>query len=548
MAELPLSDVKSVECRAGSWDAAANGVIEALQRERVQSGQIIAIDAHNNGPNEEAIFSAHYSRELPAIGPLCVQFERHNSNEMEWSAFYEAAHAQARGKDVISITGSCNSSNGAVMYVFYNVNREPPVRADAHVQFVEARAKSWNAAASAVIAKLLEQDVTSGQVLWIDAHNNGPDEDAIFSAHYSRRLPATGGRIEYESQNGKYGWRKFYDNAANHIAFHNLTKADIKGLTGSCNCDGRSVMYVFYSWRPETSGISLPPSPAPIGGDGELPLSVLSFNIWCDGHISLPRTLAAISALRPDVVCLQEASAETVRRAAHRLGLFFSQEAAVLSRFPVSSVPGSVSNQGQCITALHVPIMGGGTFRVLVGNVHLTAYPYPPYIHRKEGAAPAVAAERQLQLPGLLPVLDALRMLSSSVTLSNVSSVEDPIILCGDFNCASHLDYRGQDEIDWPCSLACTDAGLEDTYAIANPGHLGAWRRARHDAPGITWAARPEEETEGVFDRIDCIYASQKCLAGVDHSVTVDGATEGCDPWPSDHRAVFTRLRLKLPK
>jgi len=47
-----------LECRAGSWNGAANGIIQQLRDAGVRHGQVISIDAHNNGPKGDAIFSA----------------------------------------------------------------------------------------------------------------------------------------------------------------------------------------------------------------------------------------------------------------------------------------------------------------------------------------------------------------------------------------------------------------------------------------------------------------------------------------------------------
>ena len=48
-----------MESRSGSWNDAADGIISKLKNNGVKKGQIISIDAHNNGPDGDAIFSAH---------------------------------------------------------------------------------------------------------------------------------------------------------------------------------------------------------------------------------------------------------------------------------------------------------------------------------------------------------------------------------------------------------------------------------------------------------------------------------------------------------
>ena len=126
---LKLTNVEFVESRAESWDEAANEIISQLKEAEVQRGQILSIDAHNNGPDEEAIFSAHYCKALPAKGALDLEYKQENTDAQGWEAFYQAAatHAEentADRSDLVAITASINSGGSSVMYTFYYT---PPV-------------------------------------------------------------------------------------------------------------------------------------------------------------------------------------------------------------------------------------------------------------------------------------------------------------------------------------------------------------------------------------------------------------------------------------
>jgi endonuclease/exonuclease/phosphatase family metal-dependent hydrolase len=537
-----MTSVQYVECRARSWKDAADGLIGKLMTGLVKAGQIIAIDAHNNEPDGDAIVSAFYSTSLPDQGTLQIAYEYNESTTMSWDQLYSLADAQAGGKHVISITGSCNSNRGKILFVFFYVAKEA-----AHtvaIQHVEARGNSWNGAAAGIVRALAEKGIKSGQVLCVDAHNEGPDEDAIFSAHYSTELPPTGDfTLSFEAQNATYPWNRFYDNAASQIEDRNLKKEDIVGITGSCNMK-KAVMYAFYWKRPGNDIVTFPQIPMASVIDGSIvPLRVVSFNIWCNGGDSLRQTIACIRAMEADVVCLQEASPATVRRVAKTLGLFFSETARVLSRFPVSNLPrdGTWSRGGD-ICAVHLL----ASLCVIVGNCHLRAYPYAPYaLHvGKKGPIVAETVERDVQLPCLEFLLGDLGQLSRQYS-------SFPQVLCGDFNSASYLDYTqfvsgDQMGVAWPCSLACEAAGFVDTYVQANPDHIGSFRHSRYEAPGITWAAKPEQESHNVYDRIDFVYASSAHLESVARSVTVGNETPGFAPWPSDHRAVVSDLRLRV--
>ncbi|CAK0893589.1 unnamed protein product [Prorocentrum cordatum] len=249
-----------------------------------------------------------------------------------------------------------------------------------------------------------------------------------------------------------------------------------------------------------------PPDPIVLGDDGTAAFRVMSFNVWRDGGRSLERTIEVIRTLRPDIVGLQEASEATVQRIARDAGLNYYAlgRQGVVSRFPLECI--FDDHYGGGVVAVHAPVEGRAEpFILRHANVHLEPYPYPPYELRAEGrsAGEAIRVEATTQLPILAAVLSHLCSCSTGP--------RPPLLLTGDFNCASHLDYGA--EYAAPCSALCAAAGLVDTYAEANPTHLGAWRHGVHDAPGITWAALPEEEPKKIWDRIDFVYADRGSLA-----------------------------------
>lgn len=76
-----FSSLKYEEFRSGSWDGAANGIIQKLKDMGVRHGQVISIDAHKNDISNEgqAIFSAQYCLDLPDKGPLGIKFKSQNA-------------------------------------------------------------------------------------------------------------------------------------------------------------------------------------------------------------------------------------------------------------------------------------------------------------------------------------------------------------------------------------------------------------------------------------------------------------------------------------
>lgn len=237
------STIQYVESRASSWNGAADGLIKKLEEAGVRQGQVLSIDAHNSGENEQSIFSAHYLKSLEDRGELDIGYTAQNSSS-SWETLYTEASKHAEGKDVISMTGSINTSDRSVFYVFFNKGT-----ADAgvdNVEHVESRAGSWNEAADGIIKKLREHEVQSGQILSIDAHNNGRNEAAIFSAHYSKTLPGYGKpRLRFRCQNTAASWDHQYHTACWQLANIRTSPDQFVSLTACCNAADRSVTYVF---------------------------------------------------------------------------------------------------------------------------------------------------------------------------------------------------------------------------------------------------------------------------------------------------------------
>jgi len=114
-----LVEVQSVGAADIWWDGAADRLLAALSRARVERGHIISITACNAGPDEDAEFQAHFSRARDGGGrPGRVAYECFN-RKASWSAMHHVAGALVSGKDVISMTGSSNEKGWSMLYAFY---------------------------------------------------------------------------------------------------------------------------------------------------------------------------------------------------------------------------------------------------------------------------------------------------------------------------------------------------------------------------------------------------------------------------------------------
>ncbi len=106
-----------------------------------------------------------------------------------------------------------------------------------------------------------------------------------------------------------------------------------------------------------------------------------------------------------------------------------------------------------------------------------------------------------------------------------------PVILAGDFNSNSHLDYvesaRSQYGlvVDWPVTKTIAAEGYQDSYRVCNP--------VVNRAKDRTWSPRYPEQIQ---DRIDFIFWKGDAL-NPRESRRLD---QHPMRWPSDHAAVLT--------
>jgi hypothetical protein len=121
----------------------------------------------------------------------------------------------------------------------------------------------------------------------------------------------------------------------------------------------------------------------------------------------------------------------------------------------------------------------------------------------------------------------------------------EPVLLAGDFNAPSDLDYNPY--VGWPESIGCRNAGLIDSYSALHTTTKKFAGQFLFDDPGITWTPLTQYEPNNCFDRIDFIYCSTNDGILPTSSVEVDSLNNNVHPWPSDHRAVVSVFSLVAP-
>lgn len=261
-------------------------------------------------------------------------------------------------------------------------------------------------------------------------------------------------------------------------------------------------------------------------------LDVMSWNIWHggreDGEEDGPRRVVeVIRESGVDVVAMQETYGSGPR-IAEALGFHFHERGtnvSILSRYPVVEDL-SVGEPFQCVGAL-LELPDGG--RAAVFSIW---QPYSAEIWeegtRDIGDPEAMLAACDASRESLTALHAALEERLAGPAYEGV-----PVIVAGDFNSMSHLDYGevGLDQygvaVDWPTSHVLWEAGFTDAYRETHP----VIDRERDS----TWTPRfPAQEQ----DRIDFVFHRGAGWRATESEV-IRTHLEG---FPSDHAAVVARL------
>jgi exodeoxyribonuclease III len=288
----------------------------------------------------------------------------------------------------------------------------------------------------------------------------------------------------------------------------------------------------------------------------DIQLKILTFNIWGGGGKDLAQTIAVLRATDADVVGLQEvyglgnknddAAQKTLTpEIAASLGFHYHDQkqssvlhgvTAVLSRYPIT---------GHNRSGLGVRINVKG-HEVTIFNLHLEDAPYQPYqlvgipyadapfLHSPEEAIESAEATRGRTINQLEKDLKELS--------------DSNVIITGDFNEPSHRDWslraasikRHPHSVAWPTTKRIENWGFKDAYRTIFPDEI--------NHPGFTWTNLPGPREH--YDRIDFIFVRGPNMR-IESATLVGEKTPQADlvvsPWPSDHRALVTKVSFGLP-
>ena len=293
-------------------------------------------------------------------------------------------------------------------------------------------------------------------------------------------------------------------------------------------------------------------------------LTVMSYNIWGGGGNEdkpIDETVAVIKAAGADIISVSETRLEgepctadscpprgesVAAKLAEALGFHhYDQTAsnpaiwanAILSRYPI--VKPTKDDLGVAID------VNGRT--VYVFSVNLDDAPYQPYqlLGIEYGDAPFFKTAEEA-----IKSAEETRGKSFDALIADANEATDAaaVFIAGDFNEPSHRDWTdatvkaGQQPlaVAWPGTTKLEAAGFVDTFRAVFPDAAAK--------PGITWTPTTDaSDPEDHLDRIDFVFARAPGLKVLSSAVVGEKQPEAdivVTPWPSDHRAVVSKVEF----
>jgi len=264
-------------------------------------------------------------------------------------------------------------------------------------------------------------------------------------------------------------------------------------------------------------------------------IRVLTLNVQTDASDGrLPGIVALIRQTGADIIGIQEWSKDIGPDAAKAVGFHYRKldgDTALLSRYPIEPTP---------YPAHGAPVALPDGRKLGLYNEHFSHAPYQPYqlLGIPYGNGRFIKTEEE--------AIDEARKARGAevdAILAAIGSARSPVILVGDFNEPSHLDWtaaaaqtrRHPIKVAWPATSAFAHAGLRDAYRVVYPDELAK--------PGATWTPTTSpDDPKDHHDRIDFIlYRGEGLQVRGAQIVGEDSANADIvvSPYPTDHRGVL---------
>ncbi|VDM53823.1 unnamed protein product [Angiostrongylus costaricensis] len=294
-------------------------------------------------------------------------------------------------------------------------------------------------------------------------------------------------------------------------------------------------------------------------------LRVMTFNLWISGanvNNGLQKIAKHIALINPDIVALQEVvSINALNNLTALLGDEWtsichqnkdSPDVAIITKHEIHSQSYANTSRG-----IGVRILVDSWYFVNVWSVHLDYLSYGPYAAYNKlvtSMDQIMAGENPRSGQGRRQNMEEIKNNPKMASWIRKSSYV-PVIVAGDFNSPSHLDWtvkakrrHGGWSVEWPATKIMSDLGFIDSFREVHPNV---------DAdPGYTWSTVNKFNEQWDYtipepqDRIDFIF----CLGDITPIRSfVYAGSEPLQPiprhwnndYPSDHFAVVTDFDVK---
>lgn len=270
-------------------------------------------------------------------------------------------------------------------------------------------------------------------------------------------------------------------------------------------------------------------------------IKLMTWNIWHGGLHGSPaddylqdtaNTLNVLKVIQeedPDILFMQETyccGMEIAKQAGYSYSWRGSSNLSIHSKYPIIDT----LKIFQAFNS-HAVIIDVEGQHLLCVNIWL--HYLPDFFQDIKSFSPdsLIAGEGSSRLKEITAILHAVDSLSEKLDL--------PIIMGGDFNSGSHLDwiestkqYHYDKVVEWPVSKLMQDRGYTDSF------------REAHSDPALTlegtWGFLSGEI---ISDRIDYIYYRGDKLRTLDSKIVMDDPPGGF--FNSDHRAILSTFALK---
>jgi len=320
-------------------------------------------------------------------------------------------------------------------------------------------------------------------------------------------------------------------------------------------------------------------------------VKLLTFNIWQEGTSvsnGLDKIRDIIIASNPDIVSFTEVrnynnedwTSKIVNKLKEKgcdyFGKYAGGDVSLISKYPIASTKVVYEGEGS-VVLFSVNLKSKS---IVVASAHLDYTNYACYLPRGYyGGSPNWGLVKDSD-GEKSPITNVKEILSYNLAstrdeqiaafLSEVENETKPVILMGDFNEPSHLDWTEKAAhffdhngviINW-----------NSTYALFQNGYVDAYRNYFPDEvqnPGITWPSKTSGKGSTSWtpssderDRIDFIFYKGEgiktvyaALVGPKESYAYDNLVRSYTSnenfmantldWPSDHKAVYIVLNIK---